>query len=337
MEPVDVGIVAACVVLSLSFVVGVPGNVLVIWTIVTRVKQRSGTVLLILHLAVADLVVLVSLPLWIYALADSWVFGSVLCHAARGTILVCMYGSIFFITLMSAERYLAICRPFLMLHWKVSTLIRRSLVVLWLLAVALGLTAVLTRPVDRNADPSEMCFSVDYSSVSQAVTTLVLETVLGFVLPFITLVTCYCLVMVKLRRIHLKSKQKSLSLVLAVVVVFMVCWLPHHVINTVDMFSFMGSHQRLPHGLGFSAGSLVFINSALNPLLYALFARNFQSHLRETRLVKLFMEMSRQDNPLEGREAQLQMSNMEAEMDGEDDPELSEHKHIEVTSSEQKQ
>lgn len=75
------GTVVACVILGLSFLVGVPGNLLVIWTILRHVQQRSHTVVLILHLAAADLLVLITLPLWIYSLAHSWVFGEASCKA----------------------------------------------------------------------------------------------------------------------------------------------------------------------------------------------------------------------------------------------------------------
>lgn len=77
-EEFDGSTAVACVILGLSFLVGAPGNVLVIWTILRHVKQRSHTVVIILHLAVADLLVLITLPLWIYSLVHTWVFGAVL-------------------------------------------------------------------------------------------------------------------------------------------------------------------------------------------------------------------------------------------------------------------
>ncbi|CAB1450213.1 unnamed protein product [Pleuronectes platessa] len=90
-EEFDGGTAAACVILGLSFLVGAPGNLLVIWTILRHIKQRSHTVVLILHLAVADLLVLITLPLWIYSLAHSWVFGEASCKAIVFVITAC-YG-----------------------------------------------------------------------------------------------------------------------------------------------------------------------------------------------------------------------------------------------------
>ncbi|XP_041077303.1 leukotriene B4 receptor 1-like [Polyodon spathula] len=91
------------VILGLSFLVGVPGNLLVIWTILYHIKHRSHTVVLILNLAVCDFMVVITLPVWIYSLADAWVFGETFCKAMVHVVYSSMYGSMFLITLMSAD------------------------------------------------------------------------------------------------------------------------------------------------------------------------------------------------------------------------------------------
>ncbi|KAF6716927.1 C-C chemokine receptor type 1 [Oryzias melastigma] len=116
-EEYGTGTAVACVILGLSFLIGVPGNLFVIWTILRSMKRRSHTVMLILHLAVADTVVLITLPLWIYSMAHTWEFGEGTCKALVYFISTCMYSSIFFITLMSVERFVAISHPFVMLRW----------------------------------------------------------------------------------------------------------------------------------------------------------------------------------------------------------------------------
>ncbi|XP_074467995.1 leukotriene B4 receptor 1-like [Sebastes fasciatus] len=299
-EEFDGGTTAACVILGLSFLVGAPGNLLVIWTILRHVKQRSHTVVLILHLAAADLLVLITLPLWIYSLVHTWMFGEAFCKALVYIVSVCMFSSIFFITLMSMERYLAICHPFVMMRWKTKSVMNRCLIVLWLLALLLGVPAVLTQPLD-GSDGAEQCFMKEFSSVTQAVILLCLETFGGFVAPFIILSICYCLVAAQLRKMSFNSKQKSMFLVHAVVIAFTLCWLPYHVINIIDLVCILGSgteHECVPESVVFSSGALVFISSSVNPVLYALFARNFRGSLEKSRLVRLFQEMATHTNKL---------------------------------------
>ncbi|XP_031702399.1 delta-type opioid receptor [Anarrhichthys ocellatus] len=299
-EEFDGGTAVACVILGLSFLVGAPGNLLVIWTILRHVKQRSHTVVLILHLAVADLLVLITLPIWIYSLVHTWVLGEALCKALVYIVSVCMFSSIFFITLMSAERYLAICHPFVMMRWKTKSAMNRCLVLLWLLALLLGGPSVVTQTLDES-DGTEQCFIHEVTSVTQAIILLCLETLWGFVIPFIILSICYSLVAAQLRKMSFNSKPKSMVLVHAVVIAFTLCWLPYHIINIIDLVCILGSgteRECVPESVVFSSGALVFISSSVNPVLYALFARNLQGSLEQSRLVRLFQEMATHTNKL---------------------------------------
>ncbi|XP_022595833.1 leukotriene B4 receptor 1-like [Seriola dumerili] len=299
-EEFDGATAVACVILGLSFLIGAPGNVLVIWTILRHVKQRSHTVVLILHLAAADLLVLITLPLWIYSLVHTWVFGWASCIALVYIISVCMFSSIFFITLMSVERFVAICHPFVMKRWKTKSVMNKCLILLWLLAILLGVPVLLTQPLDEDSG-TEQCFMKEFSSVTQAIIFLCLETFGGFVVPFIILSTCYCLVAAQLQKMSYNTKQKSMVLVNAVVIAFTLCWLPYHIINIIDLVCILESgreHECVPKSIVFTSGALVFISSSVNPVLYAFFARNIRGSLEESRLTRLFQEMAAHTNKL---------------------------------------
>uniref|UniRef100_A0A3B4YYW8 Si:dkey-148a17.5 n=1 Tax=Stegastes partitus TaxID=144197 RepID=A0A3B4YYW8_9TELE len=310
----DGGTAVACVILGLSFLVGAPGNLLVIWTILRHVKQRSHTVVLLLHLAASDLLVLITLPLWIYSLVHSWVFGEHFCKALVYIVYVCMFSSIFFITLISVERYLAICHPFVMMRWKTKSIMNRFLALLWLLALLLGVPALLTRAVDES-DGAEQCLSMEISSLTHAIIFLCLEIFGGFVVPFIILSVCYCLVAVQLRKMTFNSKQKSMVLVHTVVIAFTLCWLPYHIINIIDLVCILGSgaeHECVPKSVVFSSGALVFISSSVNPVLYVFFARNFQGSFEVSQLVRLFQEITTHTNKLRETAVQQQTGQMAA-------------------------
>lgn len=318
-EEVDGGVAVACVILALSFLVGAPGNLLVIWTILRHIKQRSHTVVLILHLAAADLLVLITLPVWIYSLADKWVFGEELCKTLVYVINVCMYSSIFLITLMSMERYLAICHPFLMMRLKIKTIMSRLLVLVWLLAFLLGVPTLLTQTSDKS-NGTEQCLSKEFSSETEEIIFLCLETLVGFVIPFIVLSICYYLVAVQLKKMSFNSKQRSMVLVHAVVIAFALCWLPYHIINITNVICSLQSgteNECVPTSIVFGSGALVFISSSVNPVLYALFARNFRGSLEDSRLVRLFRELTTQTNKLRDLAVQHQTGQGAASTQGE--------------------
>lgn len=283
----------ACVILGVCFVVGVPGNLVVVWTIMRHVKQRCHTLLLILHLAAADLLVLVTLPVWIYSLVHSWVFGQMTCKAMVYTIQSCMYASIFLITVMSVERFLAVKFPFKMLQWKTSKIMYWILVVAWALAFLLGIPAFLVQVSVENPDGTQDCTYAEFSSEALEVLRLYLETLMGFVIPFFILAVCYCQVASQLRQIQSRTKQKTAFLISSVVVAFALCWLPHHILNVINIVQLqVGQTEWLPETAVYISGAVPFISSTVNPILYAFAARNFQGGLRKSAMAKLFQEVA---------------------------------------------
>ncbi|XP_074522956.1 leukotriene B4 receptor 1 [Halichoeres trimaculatus] len=298
-EEFEGGTAVACVILGLSFLVGAPGNLLVIWTILRHVKKRSHTVVLILHLAVADLLVLITLPLWIYSLAHSWVFGEATCKAMVFMINACMYSSVFLITLMSVERFLAVRYPFASAGWKRKKALSKVLLTLWIAAFLFSIPVIPTQVVGEDSG-EEHCLYRFYTSVAQELVCVLLETLVGYILPFSILVVCYGCLCSRITQMTFKSKRKSTVLIASVVVVFAICWTPHHIGNILSLVILaMGdsseaaeSLEAVRNTMAFIAGAMVFISSTTNPILYMFAARSFRTSLRDTGIQKLFRHIS---------------------------------------------
>ncbi|KAL0188946.1 hypothetical protein M9458_016045 [Cirrhinus mrigala] len=287
----------ACVILGVCFLVGTPGNLLVVWIILKHVKQRSHAMLLILHLAAADLLVLITLPLWIYSLAHSWVFGEAACKAMAYIINACMFSSVFIITIMSVERFLAVRYPLKMLYWKNGMSMSGILAVTWTLSFIFGIPVILTQNLDGDDDGVKLCFYREYSSISFEVFCMCLETLLGFVFPFLTLAICYCQVAALLRKVRFRIK-KSLFLICGVLVAFILCWLPYHILNVVRTVIFLvgqsDEESEIPNSVVFISGALAFISSSVNPVLYVFASKNFHGSLKKSGIVKLFQDLTAQ-------------------------------------------
>ncbi|KAM7406341.1 hypothetical protein PAMP_000723 [Pampus punctatissimus] len=298
------GTAVACVILGLSFLVGTPGNLLVIWTILRHVKQRSHTVVLILHLAVADLLVLITLPVWIYSLAHSWVFGEASCKAMVFIINACMYSSVFIITLMSVERFIAVRYPFASLEWKRRKALSKVLLVLWAAAFLFSIPVIPTQSLGSAHHVSgeeQQCLYRVYNSVTLELVCVLLETLVGYIVPFSILVVCYGCLCGRITQMTLKSKRKSMVLIASIVVVFAICWTPHHIGNILSLIilaidnSFPEAAKRMEFvrsTMTFIAGAMVFISSTVNPILYMFAARSFRSSIRDTGIQQLFRHIS---------------------------------------------
>lgn len=201
-----------------------------------------------------------------------------------------MFSSIFLITLMSVEHFLAICHPLVMMHWN-TWIMSGCLTLLWLLALLLAAPALVINETD--------CFSWGYNASTEMIVFSCLEIFFGFVVPFFILGFCYCQVAAQLRKMNYNSKQKSMVLILCVTITFTLCWLPHHIISIATLNCILQEGRTygcVSESIVLSSGALIFISSSVNPVLYMFFARNLQGSPEDSKLVRLFKEMATQTN-----------------------------------------
>lgn len=76
------------VLYSVAFVVGVLGNGVLLGVLVQSRKRWSVTDTFILHLSVADVLLLVTLPLWAVQATYGWTFGTPLCKITGAVFTV---------------------------------------------------------------------------------------------------------------------------------------------------------------------------------------------------------------------------------------------------------
>ncbi|XP_043563405.1 leukotriene B4 receptor 1-like [Chiloscyllium plagiosum] len=288
----------ACAVLSLACLVGVPGNLVVIVTILGNIKQRSSTITLILSLAVADFVVLVTLPFWIYFLADSWIFGIRLWQLTVYLIFTSMYASVFFITALSVERLVAALYPFRIQAWWQRAAVRKVAACVWILALLLAVPSVAVElKLDENGRPYQRAYSSDRHQIGL----FLLETLVGFLIPFITLSISYVSASQRIKQMVSQRRNRSVKLIAGIVLVFAICWFPYHTGNIVKISSLLvkSSNPELSQKLDKAyqsmkdaSGALAFISSSINPILYAFAARNFKDGFKTSNFAKLFEQLN---------------------------------------------
>lgn len=97
---------------SIVFIIGVIGNILVLhFTFKSRYSLKWTR--FIFHIAVADLLFLLSLPFWAYNAMAEWIFGSFMCRAITALYMLGLYGSIFFMVLLTVRRYITKIHKFI--------------------------------------------------------------------------------------------------------------------------------------------------------------------------------------------------------------------------------
>ncbi|XP_037379811.1 chemerin-like receptor 2 [Talpa occidentalis] len=287
-EKVHLGVVhwISLVLCCLAFVLGIPGNATVIWFTGFKWKKTVST-LWFLNLAVADFIFLLFLPLYISYVAMNfhWPFGSWLCKANSFIAQLNMFASVFFLTVISLDRYIHLIHP--VLSHQHRTLKNSLLVILfvWLLASLMGGPALYFRDT-WELNNHTVCYNnfhehdPDLILMRHHVLTWVKVTV-GYLFPLLTMSICYLCLIFKVKKRSILISSKHFWAILAVVMAFLICWTPYHLFNIWELTINHTSnfHQVLKAGIPLST-ALAFLNSCLNPILYVLISKKFQKHFR---------------------------------------------------------
>ncbi|XP_023126904.1 galanin receptor type 1-like isoform X1 [Amphiprion ocellaris] len=286
---VGVDIFISLLIFGLIFLLGVLGNTLVI-TVLARSKAaqpRSTTNIFILNLSVADLSYLlfcVPFQSTIYML-PTWVFGAFICKFTHYFFTVSMLVSIFTLSAMSVDRYVAI------VHARKSSSIRvgrhavLGVVLIWLLSLVMAAPVAHYQSIVEREDNSTFCWEVWPDQ--QRKVYVMCTFVFGYLLPLALISVCYAKVLnhlhKKLKNISKKSelsKKKTAQTVLAVVVVFCLSWLPHHIVHLwVEFGSFPLNQASFVFRV--VAHCLAYSNSSVNPIIYAFLSENFRNSYRQ--------------------------------------------------------
>ncbi|XP_041092803.1 leukotriene B4 receptor 1-like isoform X2 [Polyodon spathula] len=280
--------ILGAVILILAFVLGFPGNLFVVWTVLCRVTRRSVTCLLVLNLAAADALVLLSAPFFMrYVIGGrGWEFGTVFCKLVHYLCSINMYASIFLITTMSLDRFLAVSRPFLSQQLRTKKVLLKTLLVIWSLAFLFAIPMPFYRSVfpkgglfyciPFHSDPKHMVFQY------------LMETIFGFLIPFAIIAFCYTYVGLRLRNAMFQRKGKGSRIILLIVAVFVVFWMPYHIVNLIQVSSALAWEESLKEALLNAAKTarpnvtaFAFFSSSINPILYVFVG---SSHIRSAGL-----------------------------------------------------
>ncbi|KAJ8000233.1 hypothetical protein DPEC_G00202710 [Dallia pectoralis] len=261
-------------ILGLCLVLGLPGNIAVLVVIPRRL---NFTLYLMLNLASSDILCLTTVPVWIYTVLHGWTLGRAACKIATFLLYLSLYANVLTVTLLGIHRYIQVLHP---RTWSRSGRKgeRALFLILWALVCALTGPAVATRDVGDG----ELKCQQQTGSDAERVTFLVFETLLGFVVPFSVLVTCYCCLH---RRVNNTSLFSSAKLTRLVTVAFFVFWIPVHIVNVVDIAGVVMHFYRpevsavLLSNRSTAARivrSFTFVNSCLDPFLYAFASRRIR-------------------------------------------------------------
>ncbi|XP_037611957.1 urotensin-2 receptor [Sebastes umbrosus] len=285
--------------LSVVYIIGVSGNVYTLVVMCHSIRFATSMYVSILNLAVADLLYLSTIPFVVstYFLKD-WYFGDVGCRVLLSLDLLTMHASIFTLTVMCTERYLAVTKPLDTVRRSKSY--RKAVAWgVWVLSLVLTvpMTVMVNQTTKTTPDGSvkRMCAPTWAPLAYKIYVTVLFGT--SIMAPGLVIGSLY----VKLARTYVEStrssvissrggggggkrspKQKVLILIFSIVLVFWACFLPFWVWQLLTLYRTqpldLASHTHTC--INYLVASLTYSNSCINPFLYTLLTKNYREYLK---------------------------------------------------------
>ncbi|GAB6031577.1 hypothetical protein CHUAL_009342 [Chamberlinius hualienensis] len=276
-------------------VVGLVGNLLVPLVVWRNRDMRNSTNFFLVNLSIADLLVLmVCMPtvlVEIHCRPEVWVMGEFMCKVVPFLELAAAHVSALTILAISIERYYAICKP-LKAGYKLTRMRKLVIIIsLWLFAT-LATSPLITMThyvmVDYTDNTTVPTCKIGIEDAGEKVYHLSI-TIIFFLLPLLILVAIYTVIVrhliaaptimgIKLDTSNMKARRQVVVMVGTVVVFFFICLLPFKVLTlwTVLDPDNLSLPMEVFFNLLFFCRIMVYINSAINPILYNLTSTKFR-------------------------------------------------------------
>ncbi|KAM4703013.1 free fatty acid receptor 3-like [Rhinophrynus dorsalis] len=269
----------------ITFIAGLPLNILAITTIIQKFKQNVVSVdILLFNLTISDLLLLAFLPFRMIEAASGmkWLLPYVFCPLSAFMYFSSIYITSLFLMAISVERYLAVAYP---IKYKLLNKPLYSVILsifLWIMgSIHCSIVYIVDYFVSDNGTITET--TTCYSTFSPAQLRILLPVrlemfVVLFCVPFMVTIFCYTnfiKIIMTQPRIQKKRKLRAIGLVVATLVNFIVCFLPYNISHVVG-FIHGGSPEWRTYVLLLST-----FNSTVDPVIFYFSSASFKSMFLE--------------------------------------------------------
>uniref|UniRef100_A0A8D0E791 Lysophosphatidic acid receptor 6 n=1 Tax=Salvator merianae TaxID=96440 RepID=A0A8D0E791_SALMN len=236
-------------VFSMVFVLGLISNCSAIYIFTCLLKVQNETTTYMLNLAISDLLFVFTLPFRIYYFASKdWPFGDTLCKISVMLFYINMYGSIFFLTSISIDRFLAIVYPFRSKTIRTKRNAKIACIAIWVTVIGGSIPASFFQSTNARVSTEGLTHNSCFENFSEATWKTYLSRIVifieivGFFIPLILNVTCSTMVLRTLNRPftlsrNKLSKKKVLRMIFVHLLIFCFCFVPYNI--TLILYSLM--------------------------------------------------------------------------------------------------
>uniref|UniRef100_A0A8C3QQQ4 G-protein coupled receptors family 1 profile domain-containing protein n=1 Tax=Cyanoderma ruficeps TaxID=181631 RepID=A0A8C3QQQ4_9PASS len=272
----------------LVFVFCLLGNILVLWVLLTRKRLTTMTDICLLNLAASDLLFVLPLPFQAHYASDQWVFGNAMCKIMAGIYYTGFYSGIFFITLMSVDRYIAIVHAVYATRIRTATcgiIISLILIVTWAVAVLVSIPGVAFHKTQKES--SGYTCSAHYpsdSTIDWKYFFILKMNILGLFIPMVIMILSYSQILKTLFRSKNEKKQKAVRLIFVIMIFYFLFWTPFHISSFLHTFQnslFIPNCElkgQLEKAIQVTE-TISMIHCCINPVIYVFVGEKFRAYL----------------------------------------------------------
>ncbi|XP_043926502.1 uracil nucleotide/cysteinyl leukotriene receptor [Protopterus annectens] len=268
----------------LDFILAFLGNTLALWIFIYDHKSGTPANIFLMHLAVADLSYVLTLPLrLVYHLtAGHWPFGELACRFTGFLFYLNMYASIYFMAYISVDRFFAIVYPVKSITVRKPLHAHLASITLWVL-VGVAMAPLLATAQTIQVNNVTICLQLYREKASRRA---LASLAIAFTIPFIVILFSYLMIVQSLKRgnrIEKHLKDKAIQMISLVLAIFLVCFVPYHVNRFVYILLYDGASCDMQRILALSnriTSCLTSLNGALDPVLYFFVAEKFRETFR---------------------------------------------------------
>lgn len=281
----------------LVFVFSVAGNSFVLdvcYRAVKRKPSESSLKWFIATLALADLTFTILSIFDLISFLLTWVGGQVTCKLQSYLIEACYSASIMTLVAISFERLKAVVEPF-SARISAQEVVYRKLVALWVVSLVAASPLLYAYQAQEDSQGVVVCTNIRFKDLGRQIYYSI-HAVFFFVLPLIYIIYAQSSIFLTLRKSVFptqnafattctKRHRKAAKPLVALTIAFVTCWSPFIIIRTLMYF-------HLTDG-GFiwrASQLLIFLNTALDPILYGIYGENLRL------LLKRFFTCARSEN-----------------------------------------
>uniref|UniRef100_A0A8C0JF09 Tachykinin receptor 2 n=1 Tax=Chelonoidis abingdonii TaxID=106734 RepID=A0A8C0JF09_CHEAB len=245
-------------------------------------KMRSVTNYFIVNLALSDLLIAAFNILFnfIYASHNVWYFGKEFCRFQNFFPITVMFVSIYSMTAIAADRYMAIIYPF---KPKLSAVSTKVIIgIIWLVAFGLAFLQCFYNEImiDNGMTKCIVAWPDDVERKHQ-LTYHIIVIALIYLLPLIVMFVTYSIIGITLWSSTVPGDHTNgFVRTLIIVITFAVCWLPYHLYFILGSFREDIYQQKYIRQVYLAVFLLAMSTTMYNPIIYCCLNHRFRSGFR---------------------------------------------------------